>query len=298
MILLSSVIGQEVDLCPPDDSELSYYPCDCCCSGVEDITEPSISCYQIPLNEVANVFQKNRSTSLLSDVSISLPSADEPIIPANILGNYQIKSYVKIYCNELPLVVDQKAFSSSTSQTTTLFHLYGCDLKKLDWVFLESFQQLKTLEIYTSSNIHVSFSTLPELTRLNKLEMFSCDGVNELTSFPKLVTGSLSHLSIYHCQLNDQAAGRILDWVLLSSNETLPYIGFAWNNLTKIPSQICSFTALQTVDFNKNQFQIISDNSFCFKPANSVSPYGYGINLQNSGILEIEIGAFQGKKLI
>lgn len=283
-------------MCPPDDNELSYYPCTCCCSGVEDITEPSISCYQIPLEEIVNVFQKNRTTSLISDISILLPSNDEPIIPPNILGNYQIKSFVKIYCNnEFPLVVDPQAFNPLTTQTTNLVYLSGCDLRELDWVFLKDFQQLKTLEIYTSSNVHVSFSTLPELPSLNKLEFFSCDGVNELTSFPRLISGSLKHISIYHSQLNDDAAGRILDWILQSSSETLPYIGFAWNSLTKIPSQICSFTALQTVDFNKNLFSLISANSFCFKSTDSVSPYGYGINLQNSGISEIEIGAFQGK---
>jgi len=90
--------------------------------------------------------------------------------------------------------------------------------------------------------------------------------------------------------VNDETVDRIMNWLLMSSSNTLEYLTIIYmNQVTKVPSKIPSFKALQKLYLYYNNISTIEPGEFAFSaPVLKLSIFG-------NGIREIKPGAFQGK---
>lgn len=117
--------------------------------------------------------------------------------------------------------------------------------------------------------------------------------MNELFNFPDIsnglkvvgFSGSDDEDEIY----TDGTLNRIMDWLILSSVNTLEEITIAnMNQVTRVPCQLSSFKSLEKLQLYNNNINIINTGAFSF-----ASPISLLI-LYVNGIKEIEQGAFQG----
>jgi len=188
--------------------------------------------------------------------------------------------------------VNVSAFRSSKSYMRSLEiqNVNGIDL---DFSFLTGFHQLNNLTFKDVFNIHRCLPTLPELPNLILLDCHSCSALGEFTSFPKLVNG-LKYTAFWpineYERDGDETINKILNWLLLSSSDSLQYITIErFTTLTKVPQQIPLFKALKHLSLQGNGIETISPGILTFSV-----PVIY-LDLQNNGIKVIEPGAFQGK---
>ena len=141
-------------------------------------------------------------------------------------------------------------------------------------------------------NVHHSLPTLPsDLPNLQLLDFQGCSGLRELTNFPNLTNG-LTFFSLKAVSeiLDDETLSKMLDWVLLSSSNTLEYLRIEESNsITQVPQHISSFKALKSLIFRYNNVSTIKTGLF-----NLTAPVTY-LHLHANGIKFIEPGAFHGK---
>jgi len=122
--------------------------------------------------------------------------------------------------------------------------------------------------------------------------------MNEFYHFPALTNGlkefifQNDHSTKFSSKLiiNDETVDRIMDWLLLSSANTLEEMVIAYmNQVTRVPHKIVSFRALRKVWLYSNNISIIKSGAFSFSV-----PVSH-LDIGDNGIHEIEPGAFQGK---
>jgi len=138
-------------------------------------------------------------------------------------------------------------------------------------------------------NIELSLPTLPLLPMLTSLELENIRGLNDAITFPHLSTSGLERLRLFSGEHSDASISRILDWILLSSAKTLKCLDVHDVKITKVPSQIPSFTALDHLDLYGNSITDIKNGALSFSVPVS------RLILSNNNISGIESGAFQGK---
>jgi len=119
--------------------------------------------------------------------------------------------------------------------------------------------------------------------------------MNRLNIFPTLTNG----LGIFRFfgdihnkdkAYNDETVDRVMDWLLLSSSETLEEMKIAYmNQVTRVPLKIESFKALRRLWLYENSISTIKSGAFSFSVPVSE------LNIRGNGIRGIEPGAFQGK---
>jgi len=149
--------------------------------------------------------------------------------------------------HDTQLEVDANAFQS-TKGSTTKFKLSFVDCTLLDLSFLSGFDKLAHLMFSNIDNIQDCLPSLPPLPRLTFLRFELCSGLKKIKSFPNLVNG-LEHIRfenghynkfISNKVLDDITVDRIIDWLLLSSSNTLEGLSiiyvfhFYGNGISKI----------------------------------------------------------------
>jgi len=141
---------------------------------------------------------------------------------------YPIKSHTRD-CSP-SLQVDTNAFRSTKNYTDefSINYVY-CTLLALG--FLLEFDKLTKLDFSHIENIQHSLPSLPSLPRLDSLEFRFCTGMNHLNStfsiptmFPTLRNGLKTIKLFSVIYNNDETVDRIVDWILLSSENTLEEI--------------------------------------------------------------------------
>ncbi len=142
-------------------------------------------------------------------------------------------------------------------------------------------------------NIQQCLSSLPPLPSLNSLTLQFNTGMDELVNFPTLTHG-LKRFELWGSKpsnkvLNDEIAGRVLDWILTSSSNTLEEISLVrMTQLNHVPRQMTHFKTLRRVWMSENDISVVKTGSFLF--ALPVST----LYLMDNKIREIEPNAFQG----
>ena len=285
----------------PTNLSFDFKPC--------NYTEGDLVCDLIAVAEVQKVFLRAFKSTLKFFKLILKPFIfKETLIPDNILGFTQTLElriqYPDCSCfghSSLILEVDPNAFHS-TKNYTKGFRLDNIDCSLLDLNFLSGFDQLIELVFFNIWNIDYCLPSLPSLPSLKKFETKSCSGFNELNNFPPLTNGltqvifsgseNLTHSSHSYLDrlLNDTTVDRIMNWLLISSANTLDTLAMIYMRpITKVPSRIPSFKALQELYLYCNNISTIEPGALAFSaPVSTLSIFG-------SGIKEIRPGAFQGK---
>jgi len=265
-----------------------------------------ITCDQVPLEEIQKVF-KRTSTVSFEKIQLNLRPNLDSFIPADLFVNKRT-IFLKIWNpdyshnndnNSVSLKVDPNAFRSTKSYTRNIaFHINDCS--QIDFGFLDGFNQLTDLSLYDMDNIQTCFQTIPPLPNLSYLHLqFVGTGQNEFFKFPNFTNG-LRYFKFgnyetpsrhYLDMFDDGNLGRILDWLLISSANTLKYmlIENQGDNVTLFPTKIPSFKALEKLDINRivTISTIKTGQLSFFVPVFELYLYGNGIN-------EIEPGAFEG----
>jgi len=227
----------------------------------------------------------------------------ETFIPEGVFGTKRILDieieypYEALVNRSLSLEVDADAFRSTKNYTTDfLINVIDCTL--LDLSFLSGFNQLTKLLLANIHNIQHCLSSLPSLPRLIKLVFEHCSGMNELYAFPILTNGLRDFRfrtddgSKFQSNknINDETVDRFMDWLLLSSSNTLEEMEITYmNQVTRVPHKIASFKALRKVWLHDNNISSIKSGAFSFSVPVSL------LSIHRNGIKEIEPGAFQGK---
>ena len=277
--------------CPNDED---YSPCSCArrFDGVVSIT-----CEEIPLAEVRAVFDKNTGFDL-HDLLL-YPQSSELIITANVLGlKHRITNNLRLYCpyfnGDYQLRIDPDAFASSKN-SLQMMTTYHCDLARFNFDFLTGFDELNRIDIYYSTSVQLAgWATMPPLPGLLNLGIVESGNLNAWISFPNLVKG-LDFVYLLDDGITDATMERILDWVLLSSRNSLTGLSVNQNALTRVPPQVASFSQLNLLSFDRQRtppgLPSLSANSFNF-----ASPVSY-FSFSGSGLSTIQDGTFRGKCL-
>jgi len=197
----------------------------------------------------------------------------------------------------LSLQVDADAFRSTKNYTTD-FKINMIDCTLLDLGFLSGFDKLTKLMFANIYNIQECLSNLPLLSRLIKLHFEYCSGMNEFYHFPALTNGLRvfqfvnDNITKSHSDLiiNDETVDRIMDWLLLSSANTLEELAITYmNQVSRVPHKVASFKALTKLWLFDNNLSSIKSGELSFSAPVSV------LHISDNGINEIEPGAFEGK---
>jgi len=258
----------------------------------------NVVCDKFPLKEVQKAFKRSSFPRPASVKLILQPYiSNERFIPEDIFGTKQILDisirYPKSSCCDNKLQVDANAFRSTKSFTNN-FTIGRFDCTLLDLKFLSGFDKLTQLYLHNIYNIHNCLPSLPPLPRLVTFFLKYCTGMNNLNIFPSLTNG-LEKVRFYstvtniHTHYNDEIVDRIINWLLLSSANTLEEMTIInMDQMTRVPHKIPSFKALKNVWLQDNRISTIKSGSFSFSVPVSL------LNIQGNRIREIEPGAFQG----
>ncbi len=199
-----------------------------------------------------------------------------------------------VFNGSLRVVVDQNAFRSTKSYTKTL-NLNRMDCFLLDFNFLSGFDKLSELYLSNIQNIQMCLPSLPSLPSLTTLAIEYPTGMNELYSFPVLQNGLKiakfvgSPYLPPEMSMTDVTFNRIMDWILISSENTLEELGVSnMAQVTEVPRQIPSFKALRKFWLHSNNISTIKNGSLYFTAPVSL------LNIKENGITDIEPNAFQG----
>lgn len=223
------------------------------------------------------------------------PSDSTTVVPANILANKKTTN-LNIVSDSTEdnavLKIHRNAFRSTKQFTKTIF-FFGIDCSELDFSFLIGFEKLVNLTLSNCFYIEISFTTLPLLPSLSILDLTEVQGFQDMETFPILAKG-LTYAAFvsreYEAILTDAAVSKILDWILLSSADSLEHLTLERNyHITKMPKQISSFKALNYLNMKKCNIRSIKSGELSFSV-----PVKTLILLDNL-IKDIEPGAFQGK---
>ncbi|KAI9554620.1 hypothetical protein GHT06_019893 [Daphnia sinensis] len=273
------------EACPED-----YSPCTCqlTINGLE------VSCVDVPVDEITNVFYRTQTLELYQVVLTASGSASGTVdLPADLLKDKRVQ---RIYLGcpptanpKLGLTIDSATFEF-TRFTTTVFGILNCDLStQTDMQYLNGFSVLNTLRIDDSNNIE-AIATLPTTTlpALKKLFVVNCTGL-ENAVFPDLTPARLVRLHLQGNGLTDAGVNSILVSVGSSSSSSSLQELILSNEyaMTKIP-RIASFSKLVWYDVSFNAIPYVSQSTLVFS-----SPVNY-LNLNSISLGAIEGGAFLG----
>ena len=225
----------------------------------------------------------------------------ETFLPQDLLGRkrtlelwIEFPDMIAVLNGSLRVQIDSKVFRSTKSYTKTL-KLNSIDCFLLNFNFISDFDQLNELYLTNIWNIQMCFPTLPSLPSLTTLVIGYSSGLNELYSFPFLINGlknfDLLGFENYppESSLTDETVGRVVDWLLISSENTLEEIRIVnMNRVTRVPRQISSFKALRKLWLHNNNISTIKSGELYFTAPVSL------LDIKQNGIKEIEAAAFQG----
>lgn len=267
-----------------------------------------LSCELIPIGEMLEIFVR---TSKITYDTISIRfRPTESVIPADILNNkrarkiklnFKTKDEDESYWNEGILKfsdklsmkkIDENAFRASKHYTQEI-EIQDVDLSELsDLYFLSGFEQLTHLKLWNILGMEEVLPSLPPLPNLIVLDLRYVARLADLQNFPNLTNGLkvATFVGDYAYEdWDDKVVSNILDWITLSSLQTLESLSIGGHSCTTIPNQITSFTALKYFQMFGGFIETIKTGELAF-----TSPVLRLILNSHKGIKEIEPGAFQG----
>lgn len=263
----------------------SYAPCSCVSTtnGIE------VSCIDVPLDDIIDVFYRTTPRDIYSVVvSASAAPADPVTLPQDLLSDKRVQNiYLMCPSNDVQLTISPDSFRY-TRDTTTHFEIESCDITSLpDFGFLANFAVLKELAVLNS--IGVSLKGLPALPSLIDLTVSDCDGLEaSAADFPSLTPARVAKISLARCGLTDAGASTIMSKISVSTSaSSLLSVDLSGNELTVVPSEVHALAKLQSLFLMNNKIvqTKVGDLSF----VSSVSD----VNLESNGITDMEGKTFE-----
>ncbi len=260
-----------------------------------------VTCEGVPIEKIQQVFSRTIIPIFLS-FKLIITNENHLLIPGNLLDNkraFEIELMHSWYkydvINSPNMQVDMNAFRS-TKNYTKAFTIANMNCSHQDLRFLTGFNQLTNLTLHNLYDIHICEKTLPGFPRLTTLNLHSRHST--LNFFP-LLTNGLKVALFWGNEdypdrvLHDENIDQTIDWLLLSSSNTLEELTIGqMRRLTRVPRQISSFKALKKLWLNENGISSIKPGALSFSaPVSSLNIFGNGIS-------EIKTGAFQGKFIL
>ena len=256
----------------------------------------AIICTNVSFTEIIQVFQREfgiRSAIYSRPMHlIIIIKHTESFVPANLLGDHRVTNGLKLQCHVLDnnpkeINIHPEAFLSSQN-TARILHIESCDVRALNFVFLEGFHKLREICISNSDNFRlIDWNTLPFLPNLYIMVFTQNNGLQEWKRFP-MSAKKLREINLNDNRLGDISMDRVLIWFLdLGLNDTLEYLFIENNQLTQIPGHMFLFTKLKYLNFKFNSLRRLISGSF-------VLHSHLILNLEWNEIDSIEPGAFQG----
>ena len=172
-----------------------YSPCTCYSTVYADgSTFLDVFCTDVAsLVAVQSVFRRT-TTKSISQFTLRIPST-EAMIPADLLADKGARDiYISCSNESTPLTIDSNAFNASKDYTIFM-RFSSCNLKTLNYTFLNNFNVLNTLSYYHFSNI-TDWTGLPE--KLPSLRMIEVNNGTEFEGFQNLPVSSLPALNEFY----------------------------------------------------------------------------------------------------
>ena len=275
-------------------------PCQCTHFTDKKETALGIHCDYKFIKIVPEIFESTTAVGFdhlwISNDQSGMKGIDKFVIPKDILANHWVTESIQFgrcdNCWKKPLLeIDPNAFRLSCNFTKLLL-FRTIDMLKLNFSFLEGFNQLEKLHIYGCSNVH--FLEFPLLPKLRELGIW--DRCSWLKNWAFLQSRSSIGLEFAYLQNNfmsDSDVDQLLKWLLKGqTKDTLMTLYLQRNSLTRIPGQLKYFTNLQDIGLsyqNEPGFGVLSDPIFS---NNTIANSFFGLSA--SHISYIKPGVFQG----
>lgn len=282
-----------VEFIEPPTLSFDYSPC--------KYSNGDVLCERVNIREIQRVLRRTSIPTLASIKIILKPYiVSETFNPEDVLGNkralqvwleYPSRSFMNL---SLSLQVDPNAFRTTKTYTKTIT-FYKIDCSLLDLIFLSGFEKLTNLTFSNVNNIQLCLPSLPLLPLLDRLVISNSAGMNELRNFPTLANGLKMVIFIgtsesTHKIYTDETVNRIMNWLLLSSNNTLEEMTVqGMKRVTQVPRKIESFKALRKLWLIENNISTIKTGSFSFTVPVTL------LNMDRNRISKIEQAAFEGR---
>ena len=262
-----------------------------------------LDCEAIPIRQVAEIFKTPNETVGIDIFHLNpATTLGEVHIPANFLSYRHVTENLSLECpsdpneiEQVPITIDPNAFNSSSDYLREII-ISNCDLGRLDFSFLIGFDLLNFLKIRNPSSIEkANWNLLPSLPSLIQLEITNYKELNnnwnDWTQALRPLTNGLNRLICY-ASVDDEAADRLVQWLLNSSATTLQRLELRQTKMTKIPPGISNFRNLATeliITCSDSEMNALEENSIKFE----VLPMK--IQISGCGIRKLQPGAIQGK---
>ena len=208
-------------------------------------------------------------------------------IPTDLFGLRSNTRNIQISCPDTTfnVTINPTAFRSSRS-TALQVSIEKCDLRQVDWSWLNNFNVLESLHLSSSSLVNLQ--TMPMLPSVTALYVLFCGDFVELHS-PKQ-TPNLNRLQIdYSYNVSNEVLDGIVSAAAGPYGDTLEILSLVANQMTRIPSAIGSFTRLQSLHLEHNMIHTLPTGSLHLS-STALS----NVWLSNNNLKTIQSGAFKG----
>ena len=229
-------------------------------------------------------------------------------IPANFLSYRILTWYLTLECpsrvndqneiDQVPIIIDPNAFNSSANYFKKQLTIWNCDLSHLNFSFLIGFAKLSHIHIINPTSIEMAnWEYLPPLPSLIELEIRDDNGViqNDWNGWTLKLPPLTKGLETFICYggVDDEAADRLVQWLLNSSATTLQLLDMFQTKLTRIPPEISNFENLiqkLRITCKDSEIKVLMENSINF-----VNAPPSEIQISYCGTGELMPGAIQGR---
>ena len=216
-----------------------YSPCACPYTREQSFI---LACKTVQPYEIRQTFQLT-TPAQFEKVFLFFPMDDNKSIkiPENVFGNHWVTDTIEIrndHDTKTILDVHSKAFQSSANYTKKLY-IFKFDFKDVNFTFLTSFNQLKDLNIFISTNIDLLslFHQLPKSCSIFGIKkstmLISNEGKNCSISGE-----SLAVIDLNSNELTDEIVEQTLECVITGDLKNLKVLSVRHNLLTRLPRQL------------------------------------------------------------
>lgn len=165
-----------------------------------------------------------------------------------------------------------------------------------DFGFLDGFKQIESLAFfYTSEAIFQALASIPLLPSVTDFHITGTTTSKALNGPCPNVAVALSEVYFTEDLLDDASMSLLLKCILGTSSKTVTELYIWSNKLTTVPQEVTSFEHLIRLGVENNNMSRIRAGSLNFSFSSRVSCLKQ-LEMQNSGIEEIEPGAFGGNR--
>lgn len=314
-----------------------YSPCTCNAnSNDQGPVTIDVTCNNVPsFAAVQTVFRRSTTARQITSFWLTIPYWEtNNTLPSDFLNTTATRN-IYLTCPSTSngeIRIDPKAFSASADYAQSLTFV-GCDLARLNYIFIKDLYALSDLYYSNVVNFSPSSISLPYLPSLSKITVVESSDFENFNQFPVSNVPAWSELSVISCpkfqslptapliltKLAIESCPLFKEWDVvtqLSRLNSLGLIGFDEETISKALDVIISSPLMDNIiDLNLNQngltkippqIKSFSQLENIYLMSNDISSAENGslsfntpnlnlLKLSSNVLAEIESAAFQGK---